>query len=1117
MAENSFQNIQSGAIALIDSVEQKVKELDAEIIKLNANVTKLFSGGGANSPNAINERIKALETTVKQLNTALNQQTQNTTQLSQARQNLSQRTSEEVVNQRALAKAADTEAKSQSKLVGAYENLKAKRDQAKKTLQDLIASRELNSASSDKEIAKLKSLEKQYNKNLNLIRKFNKYDKKTSVKSIISEDFNFIRAGFKDIDQLREKNKRLREEILKLNSSIQKNGGSHRATTAEIKKAQKEFDKYNDKVNKANKAVSNFSKTSLGGMVRGFKNLFSAFGVIGGVYMFADLAKRTFNLTKTMQGLNYALKTVTKSEADLARTKLFISEISKKYGLELETTTERYTKFLVAAQQSGVSLADTEKIYNATSKAAGTLGLKTHELEGVYLALEQMLSKGKVTTEELRRQLGERLPGAFGIMAKAIGVSVGELDKMLKAGDVLSADALPKFADALEEAYGIESVEKIDTIQAAQNRLTNTWVEFIDKFSNDGGIISDFFIGLIGLATNALEIVLNFFDSVLSSAQEVSDSIKEAFKSDATREQEEAQKRLQDELAKTQAAYDALTDPIQKLSIAIKNLEINERNLKVVSDAYEGILSKISSLERKRDKLIVADGISKETEAINKQILALKKSLPSYEREVKLYEEKIKLIQDVIDAIADEAAAMESRREYEDVLNDIAEAQKRLQKSTKEEAGAILDQIDLLNKEKEAWERTHKAKKQAKEEPYQDPSSIKSMEETISKLKDMQSRVDPLSNAYVILGDQIKLLETILKAFNDEQDKTNDKITKQNDLLLKNIQKWSDEQNAINEAILEFKDQFEEAFATDFLSDVGFDFLSQVFSQFDELKKLIDSGLVTWEDYFLGISEIAQETFNFINKNQEAYFDNQLDRLAEEKEWSIQFAGESTAAREEIERQYEEKRKEILRRKAEAEKQTAIFNAVIDTAQAVVSTLATAPWPTNLVMAALVGAIGAAQIAMISSTPIPEYFRGTQHHHGEGWALVDEKNPEVHTDHKGNIKSWGQEKPNYRWMAHGDKVYTSHEEYFRKELKGMLGDNNIEYSSMIDMMPSIVIEKGVDNKDIVRQLQSMENVIASNEKVNINIDKNGFYTGITKQGHRIERMNNIVRLKRKGV
>ena len=43
------------------------------------------------------------------------------------------------------------------------------------------------------------------------------------------------------------------------------------------------------------------------------------------------------------------------------------------------------------------------------------------------LALAQMASKGTVQAEELRGQLGERLPGAFKIAAAAMGVTQAEL------------------------------------------------------------------------------------------------------------------------------------------------------------------------------------------------------------------------------------------------------------------------------------------------------------------------------------------------------------------------------------------------------------------------------------------------------------------------------------------------------------------------------------------------------------------------------------------------------------------------------------------------------------------------------------------------------------------
>ena len=98
---------------------------------------------------------------------------------------------------------------------------------------------------------------------------------------------------------------------------------------------------------------------------------------------------------------------------EVASANAFLLRLAKDYGAELVTLTNRYVKFFVAAKQSGVTLNDTKNIFETFTKVSGVMGLRAHELEGVFLALEQMLSKGKVTTEELRRQLGERLPGSY--------------------------------------------------------------------------------------------------------------------------------------------------------------------------------------------------------------------------------------------------------------------------------------------------------------------------------------------------------------------------------------------------------------------------------------------------------------------------------------------------------------------------------------------------------------------------------------------------------------------------------------------------------------------------------------------------------------------------------
>jgi len=248
------------------------------------------------------------------------------------------------------------------------------------------------------------------------------------------------------------------------------------------------------------------------------KALLGAFGLLKGAQLFKKILLDSFALIKTLDSISFAMSAIVKNTNNLVNSQKFLLRITQDFGIDLLSTSQRYLKFLAAAQQTGLSLKQTESIFESTSKAAAVLGLKTDELTGVYLALEQMLSKGKVTTEELRRQLGERLPGAMGIMAKAIGVTISELDSMMKKGEVLSSDALPKFAKELERAYGIESVKKIQTLQSAQTRLTNIWVAFVDKVRKSTGI-NEFLIDTFNLISSVITKITNLNSEFESSAE----------------------------------------------------------------------------------------------------------------------------------------------------------------------------------------------------------------------------------------------------------------------------------------------------------------------------------------------------------------------------------------------------------------------------------------------------------------------------------------------------------------------------------------------------------------------------------------------------------------------
>ncbi|WP_308855259.1 tape measure protein [Flavobacterium nitrogenifigens] len=219
-----------------------------------------------------------------------------------------------------------------------------------------------------------------------------------------------------------------------------------------------------------------------------------AVGIIGGVAGAVELGKSIYKTTKEIQAQEIALRMLSETEVVYAKNKDFLIRISEQYGLELMTTTNAYKNYFAAAKTSieegKLSFEQMQMIFEKVSKSASMLGLSVEQQEGAFLALSQMLSKGTVQSEELRGQLGERLPGAFEVMAKTLNVTTMELGDMLKKGEVMATDVLPKFAIAYEKAIGADQIERTESLAAAQNRASNKWTEFVDNLNSGQGVIA---------------------------------------------------------------------------------------------------------------------------------------------------------------------------------------------------------------------------------------------------------------------------------------------------------------------------------------------------------------------------------------------------------------------------------------------------------------------------------------------------------------------------------------------------------------------------------------------------------------------------------------------------
>jgi len=179
----------------------------------------------------------------------------------------------------------------------------------------------------------------------------------------------------------------------------------------------------------------------------------------------------TGKYTAELQLLRIALSGVSTSSKDYENNLQAVNRLSQKFLIPLKDTTEQYTKLQASVQGAGLNSKQTEIAFKGIAAAIIATGGSTQDLNSALTATSQVFSKGKVSAEEIRGQIGERLAGAFTIFAASIGKTPQQLDKALKDGEVTLANFLT-FTEELFKRYGKTSDIIAEAPQNAGKRLT---------------------------------------------------------------------------------------------------------------------------------------------------------------------------------------------------------------------------------------------------------------------------------------------------------------------------------------------------------------------------------------------------------------------------------------------------------------------------------------------------------------------------------------------------------------------------------------------------------------------------------------------------------------------
>jgi tape measure domain-containing protein len=232
-----------------------------------------------------------------------------------------------------------------------------------------------------------------------------------------------------------------------------------------MEKLQTASDKYNSTVQRLTGSANEFRNT--------LRNLAAVVGVAGVARSFVEINSSAEKTKLMLEGLMGSTEKANEAFQ-------WLLDFSTKAPFSIDAMKDAFIKLQVAGldPMSGSLQVLTDSI--------AAFGGGDEELKSAAIAIEQMAGKGVISMEELRQQLGEKVPTAMKAMADALGMSMAQMDKEISSGNISAEKGLKALFGKLQEMYGGQGVKMMDSWTGLVSNLRVTWEKLMLTIGNSG-------------------------------------------------------------------------------------------------------------------------------------------------------------------------------------------------------------------------------------------------------------------------------------------------------------------------------------------------------------------------------------------------------------------------------------------------------------------------------------------------------------------------------------------------------------------------------------------------------------------------------------------------------
>lgn len=246
-----------------------------------------------------------------------------------------------------------------------------------------------------------------------------------------------------------------------------------------------------DDMRKAERVVSG-SMDKVEKSIAHAKSAMQSLGMGLSIGLIADQLRRTVD---TYTKLDAQLRLSTKSQQSYNTALADIRRISQIAQADISGTTMLYTRLMNVMDGTGVSQKKLATVTETVTFGLKAYGATSAEAASAALQLSQAMGANRLGGEEFRAVM-EAMPNVMKVLAKSMGVGIGELRNLSIAGKITAAEMIKAWGDpAIAEQfkqYALRAQTITGSMTNVRNELTLLVGEFAKASGFTGGTIAAF-------------------------------------------------------------------------------------------------------------------------------------------------------------------------------------------------------------------------------------------------------------------------------------------------------------------------------------------------------------------------------------------------------------------------------------------------------------------------------------------------------------------------------------------------------------------------------------------------------------------------------------------------